>query len=160
VRGEAGSREAWTRPQAPFDRAEAFARWTAKLSTMTGRGFSVPPFRCVVLGPIVHLDPDGDDPCGELRDATAGGSPALPEDGARTEPEPRDSVSRPRRRRARAAFNRRTPCGPQTAKCSTVPYRAPYDLVRLRAENGRSRQIFSRRVTSRRISARLAKSFQ
>ncbi len=40
------------------------------MATMTGRGFSRPPFRPMVLGPIVHLDPDGDDPWGELRDET------------------------------------------------------------------------------------------
>ena len=56
--------------EVPFDRVEALARCTAKLSTMTARGFSRPPFRSKVLGPIVHLDPDGDDPCGELREKT------------------------------------------------------------------------------------------
>jgi|HubBroStandDraft_6_1064221.scaffolds.fasta_scaffold462049_1 hypothetical protein len=56
--------------EVPFDRVEALARFTAKLSTMTARGFSRPPFRSVVFGPVVHVDPDGDDPCGELRDKT------------------------------------------------------------------------------------------
>lgn len=78
VRGEAGSREARARPPTPFDRAEVLARWTAKLSTMTGRGFSVPPFRCVVLGPVVRVDLEGDDPPGELRDARPERLPARP----------------------------------------------------------------------------------
>ena len=61
----------------PFDRAEALARWTSKMATMTGRGFSIPPFRSKVLGPLVHVDLDGDDPPGELRERTLVGTVRL-----------------------------------------------------------------------------------
>lgn len=55
---------------ARFDPATAIRRWKAKLGALTARGFTSPPFAALVLGPVVRVDPDGDDPGEELHDAT------------------------------------------------------------------------------------------
>ena len=55
----------------PREIPNAVARWTAILQTATGRGFDAPPFAALVLGPVVHVDLNDDDPASELRDQTA-----------------------------------------------------------------------------------------
>lgn len=57
-------------PPAPFDPAEALARWRQKLVTMSARGFDVPPCAGLVFGPVVRVDLGGDDPACDLRERT------------------------------------------------------------------------------------------
>lgn len=46
----------------------AGAHWKGVLATMTTRGFSSPPFKDLVWGPVVEVG--GDDPPRQLREAT------------------------------------------------------------------------------------------
>ena len=48
-------------PKAEFDRSAALAKWKQKLGTMTGRGFTEPPFASLIARPS-PANPSHDDP--------------------------------------------------------------------------------------------------
>ena len=50
--------------------SKAVERWTGFLKTATAQGSSKPLFSDVVLGPVVVVDLEGDDPPRELRERT------------------------------------------------------------------------------------------
>lgn len=62
------------RDPGPLDMSsKAVERWTGFLKTATAQGSSKPLFSDVVLGPVVVVDLEGDDPPRELRERTDAG---------------------------------------------------------------------------------------
>lgn len=49
---------------------KAFSVWLAKIKTLNARGLDDPPFAALLIGPLVAIDVDGDDPPRELRETS------------------------------------------------------------------------------------------